>query len=192
MKKIFVAVLLASLVGKVFCQTAVIIKQKAKAVANQNSAQQGLPPQYPASQPPAQPAARTAPAPTQLTPEQQAFTRVVADLAAVKTNDISKVSADLMAMARGASKPSSAMVQRLAKDLVTALVGKTLTPAQRPRMAQDIQAVLSGANVPATQMDAIIADVAAILKTAGADATAIAIVRNDLKAVLAEFLRPGA
>jgi len=192
MKKIFVAVLLASLVGKVFCQTAVIIKQKAKAVANQNSAQQGLPPQYPASQPPAQPAARTLPAPPQLTPEQQAFTRVVADLAAVKTNDNSKVSADLMAMARGASKPSSAMVQRLAKDLVTALVGKTLTPAQRPRMAQDIQAVLSGANVPATQMDAIIADVAAILKTAGADATAIAIVRNDLKAVLAEFLRPGA
>jgi len=92
-----------------------------------------------------------------------------------------------MAMARGANKPSSTGVHKLAKDLTTGLASKTLTPAQRSRMAQDLQAVLSGSNVPANVMDDIIGDVPSILKKVGADTAATKTVGDDLKAVNAEI-----
>jgi hypothetical protein len=194
MKKIFTVVLLVLLVGNVFAGPESIIKQKAKDISNNNNAQQGLPPQYPPAQPatpatpapkPPAPAAPTAPAlaPPQLTPDQAPFARVVADLNTVKADDSDRLGNDLMAMARGANKPSAATVQKLAKDLVTALAGKTLSLAQRTHLAQDIQALLAGTAVPAAQMDGLVADVLGILKKAGADVTATTAVGDDLQAM---------
>lgn len=139
---------------------------------------------------PAAPATTTAPAtppPVPLTPEQSALAKVVGDLAAVKADTSDNFGSDLMAMTRGANKPSSATVHKLAKDLTTALAGKTLTPVQRSRMAQDLQAILGGANVPTTQMEDIIGDVPSILKHVGADAAATKAVGDDLKVANSEI-----
>lgn len=189
MKTFLTVALLALFAGKIFAgDIGSMMKQKARGFGDNNTQQSTPAPSQPGQPPaPAAPAAPVAPPPTPLTPEQAALANVVADLNSPKVEASDKFGSDLMAMARGANKPSSATVHKLAKDLTTALAGKTLTPVQRSRMAQDLQAVLSGANVSAAVMDDIIGDVPSILKRVGADAAATKAVGDDLKAVNAEI-----
>ena len=183
MKRFAAIILTVVLVGTAVADPALIIKQRAKDTANQNSAQQGQPPQYPGAASPASPA----PAPAPLTPEQKAFLTVANDLAAPKAEDAKKLATDLMAIGYAASK-SSVTIQKLAKDLIATLEGKSATPEARSRIVQGIRTVMNGGSQPATKIDPYIADVSAILKIAGANATSIATVNADLKTLRAETL----
>jgi len=185
MKRIAAILLTAALVGTAVADPALIIKQRAKDTANQNSAQQGQPPQYPGAASPGSPA--PAPAPAPLTPEQKAFLTVANDLTAPKAEDAKKLATDLMAIGFAASK-STVTIQKLAKDLIAALEGKSATPEARSRIVQGIRTVMNGGAQPAAKIDPYIADVSAILKIAGANATAIATVNADLKTLRTETL----
>jgi hypothetical protein len=197
MKSLFVLFVVSLLfAGNLPADQGTMIKQKAKNIANQNNAQQGVPTAPPSSPKPASspsPAPPAPPPPQQLTPQQQAFVQLVKDLEAIKPESLAErkeqLAADLLAVAQGANKPSWAALRKLAEDLATALAGKTIAPAQRSRLAQDLQAVLNGANYPPSQLDDIITDVPAILKKAGADAKAAAAVGEDLKAITAELAK---
>jgi len=160
----------------------VMIKEKAKGIANQNNAEQGVPPAYPAAPPP--PATPVAP---QLTPQQQALVQLLTDLGKTKPDESEKIAADLMAVAQGPNKPSWPAINKLAKDLTRALAGKPLTGNPRSRMAVDLQTILNGGNLPAAQMNDVIANVTAILKKAGAEEKAAAAVGDDLRAIAAEI-----
>ena len=167
----------------------VMIKDKAKAIANQNNAQQGIPPSYPATPPPSAPSAPVAP---QLTPQQQALVQLLTDLGRTKPVERVELAGDLMAVAQSPNKPSWAAVNKLAKDLTAALAGKPLTGTPRSRLAVDLQTVLTGINisgapVSAAQMSNIIADVPAILKKAGAEEITAAAAGDDLRAIAAEI-----
>jgi hypothetical protein len=178
------------LAGNLFADPAILVKERAKRIANMNNERQGLPPAYPSSKPAPSPAAPTPPPQLQLTPQQQSFVQLVKDLDAIKPESLAdrkdQLALDLMAVAHGANKPSSALARKLAGDLAAALLGNTLSPALRSRLAQDLQAVMGGANYPQSQLDAIIADVPAILKKAGAGEKEVAAVSDDLKAMAAE------
>jgi hypothetical protein len=188
MKNIIAAIIVSLFVGKVAADPASIIKQKAKDTANQNNAQQGQPPQYPSAQRPgASPAQPAAP----LTVEQQLFLAVQNDLAAPKAEDADKLAADMMAMGLAISK-STATIQKLAKDLISALAGKSATAALRSRIVQGIRTVMNGGRQPDSKIDPYIADVSAILKVAGANPDAIAAVNADLKTLRAETVPPPA
>ena len=183
MKRFAAIILTVVLAETALADPALIIKQRAKDTANQNNAQQGQPPQYPGAASPGSPA----PAPVPLTPEQKAFLTVANDLAVPKAEDAKKLATDLMAIGFAASK-STATIQKLAKDLIAALEGKSATPEARSRIVQGIRTVMNGGAQPAAKIDPYIADVSAILKIAGANATAVATVNADLKTLRTETL----
>jgi hypothetical protein len=190
-------IVLALAAGNVFAgDINVMIREKAKGEVNQSDAQQGIAPQYAApGAPSAGSGAPPAPSMPELTPEQQALLQLVNGLGALKepaTLELKhQLTDDLAGVARGSSKPSPKLLQKLANDLAVALAGKTPTVNQRGRMAKDIQTVLSGSPLPASQMEDVISDVPSILKRVGADAAAAGAVGDDLKAASAEIKKKG-
>jgi hypothetical protein len=163
----------------------VMMKQKARDIANQNNVQQGVTP--PAnSSPVAPPAAPAGPPPPTLSPELQAFLNLNNSLGAIKPDAAAdqreKLAAALKATAHGA-KPSGGLLDKLSADLTTAMAGKTVSPASRGRMTQDIVAVMNSSALPQAQLADIIADVPALLKKSGSDEKAAAVVGEDLKTI---------
>ena len=100
-----------------------IIKQKAKDLRDQNNAQQGVaPPTHSTAPPSASAPAQAAPA-QPLTPQQQAMSRLVKSLTAIRpeskvTPELkSELTSSLVAVAQGTPKPSSQAAIRLSEDL---------------------------------------------------------------------------
>jgi hypothetical protein len=182
-KKLLPILLFASVALSAFGDSSSIILQKARDVANTRPT--GEPPA--SRQPPGQPApaasaVQTAP---QLPPEQQL---TVNELAVATTNSTRRLSADLMALARGTQKPSQATLDKLAFDLAQAVAGHTITAAQRARIAKDIETVFSSsASVPREQVEAFVVDVPLLLKALGVESTYTAAVGNDLRAARKEI-----
>jgi hypothetical protein len=175
-----------------------IAKRQARDAANQtterNNQSTGQP--APATARP-QVAAPSQPAP-QLTPQQQAAYRLLADMAAIKTNSIAtaeqknQMARDLTGLLQGANKPSAASMSKLAEDLAAALAGKKLTTAQQGRLYQNVNAVLNNASLPATQKQAVFDDVEKSLQVSGGDNKSAAAVSADLKSISAEMQKTAA
>ncbi|MFM2081902.1 MAG: hypothetical protein RL380_593 [Verrucomicrobiota bacterium] len=162
---------------------ATMIKQKAKDIANNNNAQQGVPPPVrPGNTPPAMPA------PTPLTPEQRALVQLIADLdgsrATVLTNYADKLWDDLRAISHTTPKPTGTTYTKISNQLAAALVGKPANP-QRLRLAKNLETLLNNPP-PAVSPDDVIADCLTILKKSGADETAANALATELKAAVAE------
>ena len=179
MKKILPILLLAAFALSAYGDASYMILQKARDVANTTPTGQG-----PATrQPPAKPTVPSAP---QLPPAQQA---IVNELAVANTNNTQRLSHDLMALARGAQKPSQATIDKLALNLEQAVTGHPVPAAQRARIAQDIEAVFSSAtNLPPERVEAFIVDVPLVLKSLGVESVYTAAVGNDLRAARKEVL----
>ncbi|HEX4342569.1 MAG TPA: hypothetical protein VH255_04215 [Verrucomicrobiae bacterium] len=184
MKKPFLLFLLATFALNVFGDSASIIMQKARDLST--SPQNG--PGSAHSQPAQSATTPAVPAVAPLPPEQQA---VANELALVKTNDTHQLAAELLALAHGAQKPSSATIDKLAEDLAAAFAGHTIPLAQRARMAQDIQTVFSAAaSLPPSRTEAFIVDVPLVLNANNVASVYTGPVGNDLRAARKEVTTP--
>jgi hypothetical protein len=122
----------------------VMIRQRARDLANQNNARQGV-------APPAQPA-RPAPAPVPQGPPPS-LPQLKVDLAAIKagatvTPELTqKLATDIMNGAQS-TKPSQAAANKLAEDLANAFSAKPLASAKLSSLVQQIDALLNPSKFP--------------------------------------------
>jgi hypothetical protein len=175
--------------------SAVLIKNRAKEVVNQNNVRQGVPPPSQHTPPPAAPsgpANATAPNPTLL--KLQNIAKIKTDLIGFKTGSVATAQQKQqfikdLAVAARSTKPSLPTVTKSVDSLLAGLSEAVLTAAQQDRLAQDLEAVLNSKPLVASQFDAIIADVQAIFQVGGVKRSAAASLASDLKAVGAEVRR---
>jgi|ERR1051325_1755067 hypothetical protein len=170
----------------------VIIKQRAKELSNQNNVRQGV---APPTQPTQPAASQTASAPPANPQQQQALTRLKADLAAIKANSQitseqkQKIANDLIAATIGAAKPSTASAAILAEDLAAAFAEKPLSSASRDRLVLELDAVLNPSKYPQAKMDAIFTDIQAIFQENGAARKNSVKISEEVKVLAAEVKR---
>lgn len=193
MKTPLVLVLLtSSLVLPVFGQgAAIMIKNRAKEVVNQNNVRQGVPPPAP---PPTATVPAHSPGATPVVPQAQSLEKLKVALAGFKTGALPTAEQkqqflkDLAFTARS-RKPSLPTTKKLVDSLTAALTEASLTADQQARLARDLDSVLNSKPLVTTQFDAVIADVQAILQVGGLKRTAAVNVAKDLKAVGLEVRR---
>jgi hypothetical protein len=194
MKNFFTALVFVALVAQVRAgDPMVMIKQKAKDIANANNERQGIPPSYPSGNAPAG-GAPTMPAAPQLTSEQRALIKLIADLdgshMTVLTNYADKLWDDLHSVAHAPVKATGATLTKISDQLAAALLGKPAC-TERLRLGKNLETLL---NNPPTSLpaDEVAADCVAILKKAGADVKAADAVGTELKAAVAEVRKKAA
>lgn len=177
-----------------------IAKRQARDAANQTTERDrqalGQPGAAPAN---AAPRPATPAQPTvQLTPQQQASYRFLADMAAIKTNSAvtaeqkSKMAQDLTGMLQSANKVSAATLNKFAGDLASALAEKKLTTAQQSRLYQNVNAILNNPSLAPMQQQAVFEDVEKTLQVSPSDNKNAAAVAADLKAISAEVQKSAA
>jgi hypothetical protein len=192
------AVLLAA--GTAFAQgSAVIIKQRAKELRDQNNVEQGVPSPAPPVQSAAPGAAPAAAAPARpLTPQQQNLARLLGDLIAIKPEAPAtpamkqRLAKDLIAAAESPNKPSQIAANKLAESLSSALSEKLLAAATSRRLLQDINAVLNPQKIAQPQLTDITADIQAIFQANNLDRKQAVAVASDAKALAVEIQKAAA
>jgi hypothetical protein len=180
--------------GFAYADPAVIIRERAKELSNQNNARQGVaPPTQPAQ--PAQPAVVPAPPPAPtLAP---ALLRFNTDIAAIKADaqvtpeQQQKLAQELLASAQGA-KPSLASVTKLANDVSAAFAEKPLSSTSRARFVQELDAVLNPGKYPQAKVDGILKDIQSTFEQNGLARMKAMAIADDVKAISAEIQKGGA
>jgi len=157
----------------------VMIRQRARDVANQNNARQGVPP-------PSQPAPGAAnPAPQAPPPS---LPQLKADLAAIKagstvTSEVKqKLATDIINGAQS-TKPSQAAANKLAEDLASAFSAKPLPSASLARLMQQIDALLNPSKFPQAKPNGIYDAIRAAFIENGLDQKLATAIVDDLKAL---------
>ena len=176
--------------------SAVIIKQRARELSNQNNVRQGVASPAPAVQ---TGAAADADAPARpLTPQEKILARIQSDLSAMKpgssptTGQRLQLGKDLMAAVQGSAKPSQTAANHLALDLASTLEDKLLATVTVKRLVQDLNAVLNPSTVDSTQLTAVIADVQAIFQADGVERKEAVTIANDARTIVAEIKKAAA
>jgi hypothetical protein len=172
----------------------VIATQKARNIRDQNNASQGIVPAQlkPAATPPAQPAAPSGPQGVSQA-QQQSIDKLQADLAAIKAGSKvtaearQQLAADCTNLAKGAVKPSKALVTKLADDLSAALADKSVSAAEPAQLAKEINIVVNSGRLSATQAQTFIKASQESLKASGVSAQAAQTIGGDLAAISTEL-----
>ena len=193
MKRLIPVLLVLSIIqagSTALAQSDMIIKQRAKNLANANNAEQGAPP---ANSPAAPPAAPPAPPPS---PAEQEIKRNVdkleTDLIAIKAGvDVSDdqkqtLQGDLDTLARASVKPSKAALSKLSDDLASALSATNTSPRERGQLAQAVNVVVNSSMTTPAQAESFVVVAETALKSGGVDDTGVQTVSDDLKAILAD------
>src|SRR5262249_54171182 len=133
----------------------VLVRERAKNIANQNNAQQGAPAQ------PAQPGPAAAPmpppAPRPPSVQQQNLTKLKADLARVrqagKATDAAKQEfvKDLQAVVQGKGRPSSATLSNLADHLLAEIASGKVPASLDDKVVSKLQVLLNSGGLPASR-----------------------------------------
>lgn len=121
--------------------------------------------------------------------QQQNIQKLQADLNAIKQG--SQVTAeqklalknDLMAMADGATKPDTALVQQLANDLAEAVADGKIYNKEKAQLSNDLYKVMNSANIPAEEVNQAISDAQAILTASSVTKADVQTIVSDLKAI---------
>jgi hypothetical protein len=174
--------------------SAVMIKNRAKEVSNQNNVRQGVPPPSQTTPRPPTPAPGNPAAPNPALSQGQNLAKIKTNLAGFKTGSVATAEQKQqfiknLAVTARTTKPSLPTVTKFVDSLTAGLAEATLTSEQQGRLAQDIEAVLNSKPLPASQFDAIIADVQAIMQVGSVKRGTATSIANDLKAVGAEVRR---
>jgi hypothetical protein len=181
MKTAIVCLLLFFAVSAFSQGAAIMSREKARSLANQNNARQGV---APASQPaqPSQPAATAPPATPPSLPQLKT------DLAAIKVGETvspelkQKLASDIVNGAQS-TKPAQAAANKLAEDLANAFAAKPLPSANLTRLVQQIDALINPSKFPQAKPQGIYDAIQNAFVENGLDQKrAIAIV-DDLKAL---------
>lgn len=186
------------------------VKEKArnlddKMTERHNSAENGAPPPGPAPKnSPAQPGKPAAPAtpqpvlaPIKPSTQQQAATKLKADIAAARTKGEVTAEAkkefaqDLKLAVLGSSQPSPAALATFSERFLPAVAARNVTAASDAKLVQNIVISLNCAGLSASRMSEITGEVQGALTKAGAaegDATKVA---ESLTAIIAEVQSGG-
>ena len=176
-----------------YADPAVIIRERAKELSNQNNARQGVEPTQP--QPPPQPAVAPSqpPAPT-LSP---ALLRFNTDIAAIKADaqvtpdQQQKLAQELLASALG-PKPSLASVSKLAADVSAAFSEKPLSSTSRARFIQELDAVFNPSKYPQAKLEGILKDIQNTFEQNGLARMKAMAISDDVKKIAEEIQKGGA
>jgi hypothetical protein len=171
--------------------SAIMIKNRAKEVVNQNNVRQGVPPPAPAVP---QPTPGNPSASNPATLPAQHVAKIKTDLAGFKTGATATAAQKQqfikdLAVAARSTKPSLPMVTKSVDSLIAGLSEAVLTSEQQGRLAQNLEAVLNSKPLPASQFKAIIDDVQAIFQVGGVKRSAASSIAADVKAVGNEVRR---
>ena len=193
MKRLVSAFLALSIIqtgSTALAQSDMIIKQRARNLANANNADQGAPPASPPSAPPAAPAA---PPPSPAEQEiKRNLDKLETDLAAIKSGvDVSDdqkqtLRDDLNMLARASVKPSKDSLSKLTDDISAALSATNISVRERGQLAQAINIVVNSSMTTPAQAQSFVVVAETSLRSSGVDDTGVQTVSDDLKAILAE------
>ena len=184
-------VLTASLIATfVYADPAVIIRERAKELSNQNNVRQGV-------AAPTQPTQPTANANAPVGPTISAgllrFNTEINTIRAdsqVTSDQKQKLAQDIVLGAQGA-KPSMISASKLAADVSAAFAEKPLSTSSRARFVQELDAVLNPAKYPMAKLDGILRDIQAIFQENGLARMKALAIADDVKAIAAEIQKGG-
>jgi hypothetical protein len=194
--KAFVSSLLASVIltagFAARAQSDMIIKQRAKDLANANNAQQGVPPPGAPAPPPAPAAPPPSPAEQEM---KQHLDKFEADLAGIQSGV--EVSAgqkqalqnDLAALVRGSVRPSDTSLTNLTDSLVAALSAPNVTVRERGQLAQGVNAVVNSSMIGPDQARSFVVVAETSLRSGGVDDAGVQAVSDNLTSIINEVLR---
>jgi hypothetical protein len=173
-----------------YADPAVIIRERAKELSNQNNVRQGV---APATQSPQPTVAPNAPAPPALSP---ALMRFNTEVSAIKADAVTsadqqqKLAQELLAAAQG-PKPSLKIASKLVADISAAFAEKPLSAASRARFVQELDAVLNPGKYPQARLEGIIKDIQAIFQDNGLARVKAVAIANDVQAISSEIQKGG-
>jgi hypothetical protein len=191
MKRFILIALASGLIAGNAAASAILVKEKAKQLRDQNNQQQGIPPQ------PGYPAAPSATPPSGAqgisTAQQQLIDKLQADLGAIKpgatvaAEQKEQLQNDCSALAKGVSRPSKPVLAKLAADLSAALSGKSVSAKEQAQLARAVNVVVNSANLSAAQVQTYVNAAQSALKASGIAEQDAENVVADLKAIAAEL-----
>lgn len=182
--------LLSLLTASGLADPAVIIRERAKELSNQNNIRQGVAPPTQPTPPMANPNVPAGPT------LSAGITRFNADLATVKQDGVvsveqnQKLAQQLLAAAQG-NKPSLPSAMKLASNVTAAFSEKPLPAASRARFVQELDALLNPGKYPQARPEKIIEDIQAIFQENGLARMKAMAIATDVQKVAAE-VRTGA
>ena len=196
MKRFLSSVLITLLMAKTAWASADLVKERAKRQRDINNEQQGVVP--PAPNAPAQPGGYAAPAtpsgPQGISSAQQKLVdRLETDFTAIKPATTAtpeqkqSLQNDLATLAKGANKPSSPALAKLAANLSAALAEKTIAAPQLTQLAKNLNIIMNCTIMNSARAQTFVAEAQTVLKTAGVSAPNVQAVGSDLKAIVAEL-----
>jgi len=173
---------------------AVIVKQRAKELVNQNNVRQGV--TTPAAQVAAPAQATSQAAQAAAAAAQAAITQLVKALeplkkpGAVTAEEKDALVKALTAAARGPQKPAETRLREVVEALTRALPGAVLEEGELRRLGTDLYALVNGASLAPGRTRQILDDVQAILQVGGVRrAQALDVVRR-LEQVVQSLQQP--
>lgn len=170
---------------------AVIIRERAKELRDQNNVRQGVDAPVQSAPPSVTP---SAPAGPTLSPALLRFNTHVAEIhadATVSTDQKQKLAQDIVFAAQGA-KPSVLTAGKLVADVSVAFAEKPLPAASRARFVQELDAVLNPGKYPLAKLDGILRDVQAIFQENGLARIKAVAIAQDVKKLAEEVQKGGA
>jgi hypothetical protein len=199
MKRILVVLLLTAFCGLQAQAQYSRLKDKARNLDDKinerhNAAENGAPPPGPPPKAGAANAAAPRPvvAPVKPGNQQQAATKLRADIAAARaqgevTDEAKKQFAqDLKLAVMGSSQPSAAALAAFTESFLPAVTAKNVTPASDTKLVQNIVISLNCAGLSASRMAEITGEMQSALTKAGAPAPDAAKAAEGLSAIIAE------
>ncbi len=183
-KRLLIFICASALTASAFADVYSTAIQRAKDVANQNNARQGITPPAPAAP------QNTAPPPPPdpvLTATLQNIASLQGDFTGLETDPARKqpLVNDLNAAALG-THPSKSSVSKLADDLAAGLAGKHLSSEQLKKLAQNLHAIANSSHLSQIQEQTIVDEVQKILQGAGVSPDDAAKIAKDVKAIATE------
>ena len=173
-----------------YADPAVIIRERAKELSNQNNVRQGVA----APTQPTQPTANAnAPVGPTLSPALLRFNTEINTIRAdsqLTAEQKHKLAQDIVLGAQG-PKPSLVSASKLATDVAAAFAEKPLSATSRARFVQELDAVLNPGKYPLAKLDGILRDIQAIFQENGLTRMKALAIADDVKAIAAEIQKGG-
>jgi len=176
-----------------------LVKQRAKDIRDQQNERQGVPAE--SSKPPPAQSPVTQPGPSPYTARPAAAPAVSSQAAGLSRNletiqkaesatagQVQDLTRSLTAAARGTPPPSTASIDKLARDLSEALPGANLSSTRASRLAQQLESALNDP-LGAKEMEALATQIHDTLRAAGVGRVDAKVVSNDVKSIIAENQR---
>lgn len=124
--------------------------------------------------------------------QKQNLTKLKTNLMAIKeASEVTQeqkdaLTASLMAIRDGATKPDKTLVKKFATDLSEAISDGDFDQKEIAKLANDLRAILNSANITQAELDKAKADLKAILESSNVDKADVQLILADIQAIVDE------